>query len=1110
MKRKVSSILIISGLLLSLLPMGIGVAATGAVTALATSGYSAEPGNNKVTATITDSDLNVAAILDVTTDNIVTFDGKPFELLETADGTQVFTGTKTPIADTSGDGFVNFADVDLRVLQKGTQGEGLTITAVTTSTGQIDSLLAPTQNDNTLADLFTLPGITEGAGYAAASVANDFTAPSKPRVVVTHTTAGDADLTVKVGCLTTDRDTSGVQIAKTLTTTFDSSADASPETSLLGGTDYCTAFANTMDAAGADDITAGVATGTIAVFVDFTETVVGGDAFSVVIDETNTVAANYEQDIPNNTDTTATTPVKTVNVNSSTDPTGLSVTAIETGASTNAFQKDVVLITVPFFNAITKELADDPTLSALATPNTGTLTQLMDGLNLKNAAGANIESTTEFAEDQLVATWLGGASGITLPANAPILTANDGTKLVAGDTIATLQAIMLRVSHGDQVTVTYTDQAPAVTVSKSATIDTTKPTIANASPADNTFTTDATPTLTGSVTDVNAGINSVDIVVKVDGVAVNAALVSKDPITNGFSVTFIAGAFTGSPPSAHTWELVVTDKVGNSATTGTGTSIIDFTVDTQAPSLLTAEAGIGLKLTTGKTDEYEEFFSAEWIKTVFSEDVNPDSATTGDFDVEGSSPPASILIAKKLKTINADGTLNALATAEQQNVYMKLTAAASANSTPKVTLAGAVGDTAGNNSATGSGTAKTSADKIKPTLTASVDTALGKKDVKVVIAVSSDEPLLGPPVVTVTNGETAAVTNVGVSGPAGANSWSGTFTIDDAAKYAVAITGTDKSPAANRGTKAVNFQGDDTAPTIAFGVVADAKIETDEVTFVPVNFGDTGEYTGDTFLTIAISSAKLETLAAKAGAVTDTATLTPATDFQTNDTKNYVYGAADLGIGFYKLTVTGEDSAGNSVTGSVAFEIIAPQPVAIAIRPGWNLISVPGSPLDKSIGNVFTGTSIDQVWSFNNESKIWEFARLQDGVWDGTLIQIEDGRSYFVRSETFDGASVLLTRFSPQRVPPQYSVSAGWNGIGYTPGGRETANTVAGYLSSLAAGNDVGWGVIRWWNPVLLQYESAWPNGNLTAGFPTTAGAAAVNAGNGYLLFATRDGTLAP
>ncbi len=1105
MKRKVSSILIISGLLLSLLPMGIGVAATGAVTALATNGYSAEPGNNKVTATVTDSDLNVAALLDVTKDNVVTFDGKPFELLKVADGTKSFTGSKTPVADTSGDGFVNFADVDLRVLQKGTQGEGLTITAVTTSTGQIDSLLAPTQDDNTLADLFTLAGITADAGTAAASVANDFKAPSQPKVTITRTTDGDASLTVKVGCLTTDRDAAGAQIAKTLTSVFTHGLTPDPLIAVLGGADFCTAFSNTMDATGADS-----ATGTVAVFVDFSETVALGDAFSVTIEETNTVAANYKQDIPNNTDTTATTPVKTVNVNSSTDPTGLSVTAIETGASTNAFQKDVVLITVPFFNAITKELADDPDLSALAPPNTGTLTQLMAGLNLRNLAGANIESTTEFAEDQLVATWLGGVSGITLAANAPVLDASTGTKLVAGDTIATLQGILLRVSHGDQVTVTYSDQAPAVAVAKAATIDTTKPTIANASPADNTFTTDATPTLTGTVTDVNAGINSANIVVKVDGIPVNAALVSKDPITNGFSVTFIAGAFTGSPPSAHTWELVVTDKVGNSATTGTGTSIIDFTVDTQAPALLTAEAGIGLKLTTGKTDEYEEFFSADWVKTVFSEDVNPDSATTGDFDVEGSSPPASILIAKKLKTISAAGVLGALALTEEQNVYLNLTSAADANATPKVTLTGAVSDTAGNNSATGSGTAKTSSDKIQPTLTASVDTLLGKKDVKVVIAVSSDEPLLGPPVVTVTNGTTAGVTNVGVSGPAGANSWSGTFTIDDAAVYTVGLTGTDKSPAANKGTKALTFQGDDAAPTIGFNVVADQKIETDEVTFVQVNFGDTAEYTGDTFLTVSITSAKLESLASKAGAVTDTATLAPATDFQTNDTKSYVYGAADLGIGFYKLSVTGADSAGNSVTGSVAFEIIAPQPVAIAIRPGWNLVSLPGSPQDKSIANVLMDTSVTQVWSFNNETKIWEFARLQDGAWEGTLIQMVDGRSYFVRSATFDAASVLLTRFSPQRVPPQYSITKGWNGIGYTPGGKETSNTVAGYLSSLAEGNDAGWGVIRWWNPILLQYESAWQNGNLTAGFPVIGAEASVNSGNGYLLFATRDGTLAP
>ena len=76
---------------------------------------------------------------------------------------------------------------------------------------------------------------------------------------------------------------------------------------------------------------------------------------------------------------------------------------------------------------------------------------------------------------------------------------------------------------------------------------------------------------------------------------------------------------------------------------------------------------------------------------------------------------------------------------------------------------------------------------------------------------------------------------------------------------------------------------------------------------------------------------------------------------------------------------------------------------------------------------------------------------MRDGEWMGTLSQIVDGRAYFVRSTTFDPIKVLTERFSPQRTPSQYVVTAGWNGIGYTPAGNEEEISVDAYLSSLGA-----------------------------------------------------------
>ena len=244
-------------------------------------------------------------------------------------------------------------------------------------------------------------------------------------------------------------------------------------------------------------------------------------------------------------------------------------------------------------------------------------------------------------------------------------------------------------------------------------------------------------------------------------------------------------------------------------------------------------------------------------------------------------------------------------------------------------------------------------------------------------------------------------------------------------------------------------------------------------------YGDAGK---DSQKGVMVTSLAMETLDAD-GTVTATADVA-LTTAQTSDSVKHVVALSQLVEGDYKLVIGYADAVGNTGEYKFRFDIVPQKPVTVQIRPGWNLISIPGIPQDKAIGRVLADTSVSQVWSFNNETKIWEFARQVDGVWDGTLIQIEDGRAYFVRSTTFDGAKVLLTRFSPQVTPPQYNVSAGWNGVGYTPGSGQDSIAVGAYLAPL--GNS--WSVIRSWNPITLRYESAWRTGQHTDGFGTVDG----------------------
>ncbi len=360
--------------------------------------------------------------------------------------------------------------------------------------------------------------------------------------------------------------------------------------------------------------------------------------------------------------------------------------------------------------------------------------------------------------------------------------------------------------------------------------------------------------------------------------------------------------------------------------------------------------------------------------------------------------------------------------------------------------------------------------------------------------------------------------------------------------YDIEITGTDDNAnrvTVNKGKWELDTRANNGAAPTRVGGNADKavaqKIETNDVVFLNLEFkSEAGEYFNDSKKKINIDSMTLETLAGDAiNATTNKIVTNPTVESsvdvdagsaQSSDGVKHVVALSELAIGNYRLNVNFSDEAGNTAKFGYVFKITAPAPAKVNVVPGWSLVSIPGTPQDTSIGGVLEGSAVTDVWSLNNETKVWEFARQdENGEWMGTLAQIVDGRAYFVRSTTFDPISVLTERFSPQRTPSQYTVTSGWNGIGYTPAGSEKAISVDGYLSSLGAS---GWGMIRTWNADATppQYETYFSSGAMTAGFPTGDGHAAgatgsdadnvgsgvakVEVGKGYLLFATRSGVI--
>ena len=173
------------------------------------------------------------------------------------------------------------------------------------------------------------------------------------------------------------------------------------------------------------------------------------------------------------------------------------------------------------------------------------------------------------------------------------------------------------------------------------------------------------------------------------------------------------------------------------------------------------------------------------------------------------------------------------------------------------------------------------------------------------------------------------------------------------------------------------FQVDVDAPSVMVEP-SDGSTVKDQSPFIRLVFDD-NEYPGDTNKSVTLDSAML--------------TMPDGTDkdvtamFQagTADNIEFIWAASDLALGGYTLSLEATDAAGNTLETSSKFTV-AKRTASIALRPGWNLVSIPGSlaPDKRAINDVFTNGSIDIVLTYDARKRNWFRATRQA---DGTLGQ---------------------------------------------------------------------------------------------------------------------------
>ena len=220
----------------------------------------------------------------------------------------------------------------------------------------------------------------------------------------------------------------------------------------------------------------------------------------------------------------------------------------------------------------------------------------------------------------------------------------------------------------------------------------------------------------------------------------------------------------------------------------------------------------------------------------------------------------------------------------------------------------------------------------------------------------------------------------------------------------------------------------------------------------------------------------------------------------------------DLAIGKHTLTYKAEDDAGNEYNnGEFKFEVLQRKPYKVNVKPGWNLISLPGAPESAAIADVLSGTEfLTPVLAYQNGD--WLTARrTEDGDgWDGSLTEIAAGYGYWVHAQTFETISTLLTEIDPASVPPTVPVARGWNLLGVIDVDQRPAGQAPGASANAGGGEaDNYFNSIPW--KVAYSYDtqaSVWKRYTPDDGDSDSVDE--ILNGNGYWVWSERPSTLVP
>lgn len=707
------------------------------------------------------------------------------------------------------------------------------------------------------------------------------------------------------------------------------------------------------------------------------------------------------------------------------------------------------------------------------------------------------------------------------------------------------------VQDGDVLTVSYLDADGTTLDTDTVTVDGVTPTIGNVSPPDGTVTNTANPTITFDVTDQGSGIAATPgtvIGLEINGNAVDATKISFQPIVDGFrgffaqgtdwTKTVALGGFGVNDSVKFSLKITATDRAGNVKEVSGADA--EVTIDQTAPTLLSAKTG---------TDNTA-------VVVTFSEDLADASVDASDITVGGSAASAAVLdiddddTGENVVTL----TVSALAPDAKPEVKVVGTLADSAgNEVVADSLVTASDGIEPGMTVTIDKALAIEDDAVKITvvtteklgvegLKVSVNGPVGQSTAAVVVT-TAPTPQNNEGTFTVASGDGTGIYGVSIQASDGSNASNNLTAVTDEEISAKAgdtvltlgngpigdldfdgdldkaditallggsVTSTDAIASIDASARTITlnaavvadstikvsyhyvaadtFQIDQAAPTVTFEPKQDDKVR-NQSPFIRVIF-DEDEYPGDSFTTVTLTKAEV--------VKPDASTENVLANFFTSDDEEFIWAAANLALGAYKLTVSAVDTAGNEIEDATVDFTVEKRTVTVGLRPGWNLVSLPDAPEDNAINAVITSLAVDVVLTYDptTPQKWLNATRGDDGPLSGTLSTIDASRAYWVHTGTFVDIVTNIGGLQAGQpgLPPSYNLVAGWNLVAVsTPNIDDTTRVADAYFTGLA------WSRAYGYNNATNAFEGVLPDDGSD-----------LNIGQGYWLFLKSAGTLVP